>query len=250
MDIRVLGPIQVLVDGKDVTPTSPNQCTVLAVLAAHPDHHVSTDTLVDALWGCEPPPSADHTLRSYVSRLRAAAGGCIVASRGGFSLCTNEIQLDSADFERRVASAKLFAPPAAAELLRSALGLWRGCAFGELADLTAVCAQARALEQLRIGARAQLADALLKSAEFPAAIAAAEALLAELPLDEHAWELLIRSLSGAGRTAEALRGVPSGLRCAGGCWPRADGEVAAGADRRVRCISPCVRNTGPRSSRR
>jgi len=72
MDIRVLGPIQVLVDGKDVTPTSPNQCTVLAVLAAHPDHHVSTDTLVDALWGCEPPPSADHTLRSYVSRLRAA----------------------------------------------------------------------------------------------------------------------------------------------------------------------------------
>ncbi len=117
MDIRVLGPIQVLVDGKDVTPTSPNQCTVLAVLAAHPDHHVSTDTLVDALWGCEPPPSADRTLRSYVSRLRAAAGGCIVASRGGFSLCTNEIQLDSADFERRVASAKLFAPPAAAELL-------------------------------------------------------------------------------------------------------------------------------------
>ena len=205
MDIRVLGPIQVLVDGKDVTPTSPNQCTVLAVLAAHPDHHVSTDTLVDALWGCEPPPSADRTLRSYVSRLRAAAGGCIVASRGGFSLCTNEIQLDSADFERRVASAKLFAPPAAAELLRSALGLWRGCAFGELADLAAVCAQARALEQLRIGARAQLADALLKSAEFPAAIAAAEALLAELPLDEHAWELLIRSLSGAGRTAEALQ---------------------------------------------
>ena len=94
-------------------------------------------------------------------------------------------------------------PPA--ELLRSALGLWRGCAFGELADLAAVCAQARALEQLRIGARAQLADALLKSAEFPAAIAAAEALLAELPLDEHAWELLIRSLSGAGRTAEALQ---------------------------------------------
>ena len=205
MDIRVLGPIQVLVDGKDVTPTSPNQCTVLAVLAAHPDHHVSTDTLVDALWGCETPPSADRTLRSYVSRLRAAAGGCIVASRGGFSLCTNEIQLDSADFERRVASAKLFAPPAAAELLRSALGLWRGCAFGELADLAAVCAQARALEQLRIGARAQLADALLKSAEFAAAIAAAEALLAELPLDEHAWELLIRSLSGAGRTAEALQ---------------------------------------------
>ena len=86
MDIRVLGPIEVYVDGKDVTPTSPNQRTVLAVLAAHPDHHVRADTLIDALWGSDPPPSADRTLRSYVSRLRAVVGGCIVASRGGFCL--------------------------------------------------------------------------------------------------------------------------------------------------------------------
>ena len=204
MDIRVLGPLEAFADGTDVTPTSPNQRTVLAVLAAHPDRHVRADTLIDALWGSDPPPSAERTLRSYVSRLRAVVGNCIVAGRGGFCLSTGDVRLDFIEFERLVASAKLLAPPAAADALRSALELWHGQAFGELADLDAVCAQARAAEQLRIGAREQLADALLRSGEFAAAVAEAEALLAELPLDEFAWEILIRALSGGGRTAEAL----------------------------------------------
>ena len=110
MDIRVLGPLEAFADGTDVTPTSPNQRTVLAVLAAHPDQHVRADTLIDALWGSDPPPSADRTLRSYVSRLRAVVGSCIVASRGGFCLCTSDIRLDSSEFERLLASAKLLAP--------------------------------------------------------------------------------------------------------------------------------------------
>ena len=80
MHIRVLGPLEAFADGTDVTPTSPNQRTVLAVLAAHPDRHVRADTLIDALWGSDPPPTADRTLRSYVSRLRAVVGSCIVAS--------------------------------------------------------------------------------------------------------------------------------------------------------------------------
>src|ERR1700752_1886446 len=204
MDIRVLGPLEVFADATDVTPTSPSQRTVLAVLAAHADRHVRADTLIDALWGSDPPPSAERTLRSYVSRLRAVVGNSIVASRGGFCLSTSDIRLDSIEFERLVASAKLLAPVAAIDALRSALELWHGQAFGELADLDAVCAQARAAEQLRIGAREQLADVSLRSGEFATAVAEAEALLAELPLDELAWEILIRALSGGGRTAEAL----------------------------------------------
>ena len=62
MHIRVLGPLEAFADGTDVTPTSPNQRTVLAVLAAHPDQHVRADTLIDALWGSDPPPTADRTL--------------------------------------------------------------------------------------------------------------------------------------------------------------------------------------------
>src|ERR1700754_4245460 len=142
MDIRVLGPIEVFADATDVTPTSPNQRTVLAVLAAHADRHVRVDTLIDALWGSDPPATAERTLRSYVSRLRAVLGSCIVAAPGGFCLGTAGLRLDSFEFERLVASAKLFDPQAAADALRSALGLWRGHAFGELADLDAVSAAA------------------------------------------------------------------------------------------------------------
>ena len=215
MDVRVLGPIEVHVDGRDVTPTSPNQRTILAVLAAHADHHVRTDTLIDALWGEDPPPTADRTLRSYVSRLRAVLGPSIVASGGGLCLRTNTIRLDSAEFEGRVASAKLLAPRAAADTLRSAIELWHGSAFGELAEVDAVCASARALEQLKVGARAQLAEALLRCGEFASAVAESEALLADLPLDESAWETLIRALSASGRTADALE-----------AYRRADAELS------------------------
>ncbi len=204
MDVRVLGPIEVFVDGADVTPTSPNQRAVLAALAAHPDQHVSTDMLVDALWGVDPPPTAAKTLRSYVSRLRSVMGTSIVASQGGLCLRTKGICLDSTEFERQVASAKLLAPAACVVALRSAIGLWRGGAFGELADLKAVCARARALEQLKVGARQQLADAFLRSDEFVLAIVEAEELLAEFPLDECAWATVIRALSANGRTADAL----------------------------------------------
>jgi predicted ATPase/DNA-binding SARP family transcriptional activator len=205
MDIRVLGSLTAYADGTDHTPTSPNQRTVLAVLAAHPDQYVRIDTLIDAVWGTDPPPSAERTLRSYVSRLRSVLGGCIVAAHGGFQLCTKGVRLDSADFEQQVGSAKMLAAPAAVDVLRAAMGLWHGPAFGELAELDAVCPQARALEQLRIGTREQLADALLRSGQFSAAIAEAEALLAEIPLDECAWEVMIRALTAAGRTAGALK---------------------------------------------
>jgi len=69
----VLGPLEAFADGTDVTPTSPNQRTVLAVLAAHPDQHVRADTLIDALWGSDPPPSAD---RNPAELRLPAPGGC------------------------------------------------------------------------------------------------------------------------------------------------------------------------------
>ena len=204
MDVRVLGPLQVNVDGDDVTPTSPNQRILLGVLAAHPDRHVRLDTVIDSLWGAAPPPTAEKTLRSYISRLRTVMGASIVAGGGGLCLNTNAIRLDASEFEECVGSAKVLAPQQAADTLRQALQLWRGTAFGDLAELDAICAQARALEHLRLTARHQLADALLRAGDPAAAIAEADALLGEVPLDESAWEILIRALGAAGRSADAL----------------------------------------------
>lgn len=204
MDVRVLGPIEVSIDGHDATPTSPNQLTILAVLAAQPGLHVRTDTLVDALWGQTPPATAERTLRSYVSRLRAAIGHAIRATGGGFQLDTNDIRLDSAEFEQLVGSAVLLAPVAAVDSLRSAVALWRGDAFGDLAEVDAVAARARALDRMRVVARRQLADALLRTGDCVSATLEAETLLIEQPLDESTWETLIRALRASGRTADAL----------------------------------------------
>lgn len=204
MDVRVLGPLEVSVDGRDATPTSPSQRTILAVLAAQPGKHVRTDTLVDALWGENPPATAERTLRSYVSRLRAAMGHTVVATGGGFRLDTKDLRLDSVDFENLVGAARMLAPAAAVDSLRSAVAMWRGDAFGELADVEPVSTQARALDQLRIVARRLLADALLRAGQCASAVAESEALLADQPLDESTWETLIRALSASGRTADAV----------------------------------------------
>lgn len=197
MELRVLGPIELWVDGREVTPTSPNQRRVLAVLAAHPDDQVRIDTLIEALWGDDPPPSAERTLRSYVSRLRSATGPSIVASAGGFTLRTTALAVDAADVESEVSAARLQDPAEAARTLDAALRRWRGDAFGALAELDAVAAAARALEQRRLGARHDLAEAQRRSGDLGAAVASAEALLAESPLGEGAWETLIRGLTGA-----------------------------------------------------
>ena len=82
-------------------PRGPGRASRPACPGGHPDRR---------LWGADPPPTAERTLRSYVSRLRAVMGGCIVASRGGFCLCTDDVRLDSIEFERLVASAKLLHP--------------------------------------------------------------------------------------------------------------------------------------------
>lgn len=204
MEVRVLGPIEVRVDGVEVTPTSPSQRIVLAALAAQPDRFVRIDTLVDALWGDEPPPTAERTLRSYVSRLRSALGPCIVAGGGGFSLRTDGLRIDAEEFERQLSTARLMEPRAAAGALESALDMWCGPAFGETADLDPVRSRADALDRLHLDARRLRAEMLRRAGDHAEAAAEAESLLSGLPLDEPAWETLIRALSGEGRTAEAL----------------------------------------------
>lgn len=68
--IRVLGPIEVELDGRPVDLGGPRQRAVLAVLLAARREVVPTDRLVDDLWGGEPPPSATASLQAYVSNLR------------------------------------------------------------------------------------------------------------------------------------------------------------------------------------
>src|SRR5215208_6137604 len=70
MEFRVLGPLEVSHEGKQVQLGSRKQRAVLAILLLRANQPVSPDVLIDELWGERPPPSAAHTLQAYVSRLR------------------------------------------------------------------------------------------------------------------------------------------------------------------------------------
>ncbi|HEX2041312.1 MAG TPA: BTAD domain-containing putative transcriptional regulator [Acidimicrobiales bacterium] len=206
MRVRVLGPVDAFDgSGSAVAIGSRNQRLVLAVLAAHAGETVSADRLVDALWQDAPPRTASTTLRTYVSRLRHLLGDAVALRPGGYALVVPPGALDSEQFERLVDEARSQAPARRADVIQRALDLWRGPAFGDLADEEHLRGAAIRLEELRYAAREARAAALAAAGRAAEAAAAAEELVVEHPLREGAWAVLVEALTAAHRAPEALR---------------------------------------------
>jgi predicted ATPase/DNA-binding SARP family transcriptional activator len=203
---RVLGPVELVgADGDPERVASPNQQRILAVLLSRAGEVVTVDTMVDALWGDDPPKSAVASLRTYVSRLRTSLGDDLATRGAGYALVVDAAVIDAGRFEQLVRAAADAEPAPALALLDEALGLWRGPAFGDQADVECIAPEARRLEELRrTGAEARV-EALLATGRVGEGVAAAEALVTSEPLRERAWAALIRSLAAQGRTADALR---------------------------------------------
>lgn len=201
--VGILGPVELTDDaGATLRVGSRSQRVVLALLAAEPGRAVPTGRLVEALWGDDPPRSAVSSLRTYVSRLRAVLGEQLRSEGGGYVL---DAPTDAARFERALTSADGAAPADALARLDEALGLWRGPAFGDVADLVALAPHVTRLDELRAAACERRAGALLRAGRVPEAVAAAEEVVAEHPYREAAWALLVEGLAAAARPAEALR---------------------------------------------
>jgi DNA-binding SARP family transcriptional activator/pimeloyl-ACP methyl ester carboxylesterase len=194
--VRVLGGLEVERDDEPQRIGSPKQRLLLALLAAQRGS-ITRSRLVDALWEDDPPASAMATLMGYVSRLRAVLGNrAILGGAEGYSL--NAEHLDAREFESLVSGT------ADRESLERALALWRGDAFGELAEHPSLVPEGRRLNDLRVQARIELAAAYLKEHETARPISMLEALVAEEPYREDAWLQLIRALLAAGRSADAV----------------------------------------------
>lgn len=194
----MLGPLEVHDGDAPVPVGGPRPRAVLAVLLASRGRVVSTDVLVDVLWGEAPPRTADHTLRTYVSRLRRVLGDRLVTRDGGYLLDVPPESVDACRFEH------LAAAGGGVPALTAALDLWRGPAYAGQADLGPVRGEARRLEEARASAREALVAALVAAGAAAEATAAGEALVADEPYREGAWALLVRALVAAGRPAEAL----------------------------------------------
>ena len=206
MEFAVLGPLCVANDGRELPMGSRTQRIVLASLLARLDEVVPVSVLVDAVWGDDPPPSALNTLRSQVSRLRRVVGDRITAGHEGYVLRpADDDVVDAVQFERALRRMRSDPGSTSRALLAAELASWRGDAFGELADLPTVRAAARRLDLARMDAAELVAHADLIAGQWADAESGAESILAADPVREPAWEVLIRALGGAGRTADAMR---------------------------------------------
>ncbi len=208
----MLGPVDVLVDGRGLALRSARQLTVLAVLAMHARRTVPPEVLIRALWQEWPPAAARGSLHAHLSRLRAAlathgAGGHLRTEAAGYVLDVAPQQVDAVVFEQRVREARGRLPddPAAAlTSLDDALALWGGPAYAGVAEHEPVRAEAARLEELRLGAIDDRTDALLALGRHAEVLPDLERTVAHPPLRERPWGQLMLARHRAGRTVEAL----------------------------------------------
>jgi DNA-binding SARP family transcriptional activator/WD40 repeat protein/tRNA A-37 threonylcarbamoyl transferase component Bud32 len=207
LEFGVLGPIEVRSGGEVVALGGPQQRRIVATLIAERGHVVAVDRLVDTAWPDDPPDGARRTVMTYVSRLRLALGdGHVVTQDRGYRLATtDEDAIDATRFERLVERARTVPPTQAVTLLDAALALWRGRAYGEFADEWWALPHATRLEELRIVAAEQRAEALVASGADDRAVAELEALVVAHPLRERPVAQLMRAYEASGRQADALR---------------------------------------------
>ena len=204
MELRILGPLEAIADGRRVQIGRGKPQALLALLALRRGTVVSTDAIIDSLWGERPPETAVKSVQVYVSRLRKSLGDDVIVTRPpGYTLEIEPDQLDLTRFERLVDEARQLPPAEAATSLRDALALWRG---PPLADVDADFAHAEIarLEELRVGALEERIDTDLALGRSAQVIAELEALVRTHPYRERLRGQLMLALYRSGRQADAL----------------------------------------------
>jgi len=212
MRFRILGPLEVWTDGSWQPISAEKWRSLLACLLLRAGQVVSTDTLADELWGDDPPAKFKNLISIYVLRLRRLLGdadGKLLATRApGYVLTLTDGDLDAAHFDTLVADGRRALedgdPVRAAALLGAGLGLWRGPFLGDVPPTPSITTRAERLREHRLSATELWATALITSDRQDEAIRELRELVAENPIREGLWLLLMRALEAAGRRAEAL----------------------------------------------
>src|SRR5205085_12611729 len=193
------------------------QRALLAVLLVHRGEPVSSDRLIDALWGERAPPSAAKIVQGYVSNLRKVLGEGLLVTRGrAYLLQTEPGQTDLDRFQSLVAEGRRALQEGEAESaagwLREALGLWRGPALADFAYESFAQSEIAGLEEARLAAVEERIDAELALGEHARLVGELEALVHEHPLRERFIGQLMLALYRSGRHADALERYRSARR--------------------------------------
>jgi predicted ATPase/DNA-binding SARP family transcriptional activator len=211
---RLLGPLEVAVDGEVVPLGGQKQRALLATLLLEPNRIVSGDRLIDAVWGELPPETARNTVQVYISQLRKRLpAGALETAPPGYRLAVDPATIDLFEFVRLCDEGRsaLAAGDAAtaAETLRAALGLWRGAALADLVSVPFAQTEILRLEEQRAAACEDRIDADLGLGRHDQLVPELEVLVAEHPLRERLRAQLMLALYRAGRQADALSAYQS-----------------------------------------
>jgi len=215
--VGVLGPVTAWYGEDELPVGQPRQQAVLGILAMRANRVISRGELVDAVWGQDPPASAEGGIYTYVAGLRRifepgrslrGPGRVLVSSGAGYVLHLVPGQPDAVAFEQQLARARQLRrdgdPAGAVSALDSALGLWRGIAFAGVPGPFAQTERVR-LSELRSAAAEERADVQLALGRHEEVVPDLTALVAEHPLRERMRGLLMIALYRSGRHAESLR---------------------------------------------
>ena len=202
MEFRILGPLEVVDEGRTVVLQRGKQLALLAYLLLHPNELVSADRLIDALWGEGPPPTAAKILQNSVSQLRRALGeDRLVTQPPGYRFRLEQGELDLHRFEQLAQEGRTKRD---ARVLRDALAIWRGEPFANLRDESFAQHAARQLEEARLSVLEDRIDADLAAGRDAVLVPELEQLIAREPLRERLYGQLMLALYRDGRQADAL----------------------------------------------
>jgi DNA-binding SARP family transcriptional activator len=213
MDFRLLGPLEVFEHDRQLTLGGVKQRSLLAILLLHANELVSSDRLIDQLWGAAPPRTAAKSVQVYVSRIRKLLGDGRLATRPpGYVLYVERSELDLARFEQLAGEARRAAPERAARKLREALALWRGPALADLAYESFAQVEVARLEEMRLAVLEQRIEADLALGRHGELVGELEALVTRFPLRERLRCQLMLALYRSARQAEALEAYRAARR--------------------------------------
>jgi DNA-binding SARP family transcriptional activator/WD40 repeat protein len=209
---RVLGPLEVRVDARGVSPGGPGQRLLLAALLARANSVVAADTLIDVVWPDDVlADDAASRLAKLVYRLRAALGSVgasdrLITRSPGYVLSVADGELDADQFAAMLSEGRADVPGDPARALAgldAALGLWRGPPWADVADHGFIQPEVARLEGLRAVAVEERGEALLALGRYDELAAESETIMRQYPLRERPRAQLMLALYRGGRQAEA-----------------------------------------------
>jgi predicted ATPase/DNA-binding SARP family transcriptional activator len=208
VEVRVLGPVTVVIDEVEIDLGGRRQRQVVALLAANIGEVVSPDRLVDALWGDGAPTNGRNTVQVAVSRVRQRLGGdTIVTSPSGYRL-DDAVAVDAQRFQACIRSGERLVDrdqSAALAATSEAIELWHGEAYADMSEIDALATERARLDQLHVRCLEIRIDALLGLGRHVEAVAESETFVTDHPYHERFRAQHMLALYRSGRQADALR---------------------------------------------